>query len=615
MLSKNEIIKEIKNEDPIIRNAIYNYVSKKHLYEDKDINEAFIEFIKNNYKELDYMSLRYSKLNKEIIETLIEINLKEKEEYIKSSINNVLVNHYSIIKELDYDFEEMMKNNNSQNTADKENELLYKKIKHFTKKDPEQILDLYVKNVEQYYLNNEETDNIRIMRKALGIALIQTVDGHFQLLKYITSIMDWAVECQENYQEFIGTHMPYLMKLLCQCGEQGFTRLILQTYLSGIDSDEDRYEAYNYFSNISESKYADIFIDILNQFDKEEVEDWYYDIAEYLQFTKIEKFLLKELKNTKNREIKENIICILARNFNKEVIPYALDFYKKGDYETDVYIKEALYPLLVLENKQDEISRKLIDEVRNDEIFYTEQYEEKKKFIATILSNAQKEKLKDKPHIKIYENIRKLHDEITRDMIKYLEDGKFELKINYPEKNHQKGAEEVSYIKAQFDTKEEIGVRGIHNLTIYKNAENMNCITEEFVKNKRYEEKEKNEMLECMLNSEAGLFEVLNADILEGKVYLRDVLTDKTYCIIDIALSSSMDADKIYIYTRIVTYNGISFGTGFVIPFRKKDKFICEWIQKNKSEYNRKQEVTRMLELYREYDKNFKRVIMTTRSF
>ena len=615
MLSKNEIIKEIKNEDPIIRNAIYNYVSKKHLYEDKDINEAFIEFIKNNYKELDYMSLRYSKLNKEIIETLIEINLKEKEEYIKSSINNVLVNHYSIIKELDYDFEEMMKNNNSQNTADKENELLYKKIKHFTKKDPEQILDLYVKNVEQYYLNNEETDNIRIMRKALGIALMQTVEGHLQLLKYITSIMDWAVECQENYQEFIGTHMPYLMKLLCQCGEQGFTRLILQTYLSGIDSDEDRYEAYNYFSNISETKYADIFIDILNKFDKEEIEDWYYDIAEYLQFTKIEKFLLKELKNTKNREIKENIICILARNFNKEVIPYALDFYKKGDYETDVYIKEALYPLLVLENKQDEISRKLIDEVRNDEIFYTEQYEEKKEFIATILSNAQKEKLKDKPHIKIYENIRKLHDEITRDMIKYLEDGKFELKINYPEKNYQKGAEEVSYIKAQFDTKEEIGVRGIHNLTIYKNAENMNCITEEFVKNKRYEEKEKNEMLECMLNSEAGLFEVLNADILEGKVYLRDVLTDKTYCIIDIALSSSMDVDKIYIYTRIVTYNGISFGTGFVIPFRKKDKFIREWIQKNKSEYNRKQEVTRMLELYREYEKNFKRVIMTTRSF
>lgn len=615
MLNKNEIIKELKNEDFIIRNAIYEYVSKMHLYEDRDINKSFIEFIKNNYKEIDYTTLRYSKLNKEIIETLIEINLKESEEYIKTAINNVLVNHYDIIKDLDYDFEEMMKNNDSQNTKDKQNELLYRKIKHFSNKAPKQLLDLYIKNVEQYYLNEEDTENTKIMRKAIGTALMRTEEGHIELLSYLSPIVDEAVQSQENYNEFIETHMPYLAKLFCQSERQEYSKLILELYLSDVYSEEDRHEIYYYCSKISDSKYADMFIKKIKEFNKEEKEDWCYDIAEYLQFPEVDEFLLKELKDTNNSEIRENIICVLAQRFNKEVIPYGLEFFEEGEYDTDVYIKKSLYSLLVLENKQDEISNRIIEDVRNDEIFYSEPYQEKMKAIAGILSEFQKEKLKDRPHIKTYEMIRKIHNEITRDMIKYLESGKFELKIEYPEKNQQREAEEVSYINSQFDTKTEMGVRGIHNVTIYKNAENMNCITEEFIKNKRYDEQEKNEMLECMLNSEAGLFEILNVDILEGKIYLRDVLTNKKYCIIDIALSSNMNNDKVYIYTRIVTYNGISFGTGFSIPFRKKDKFICEWIQKNKSEYTRKQEVTRMLELYREYNRNSKGAVMIIREF
>ena len=44
MLNKNEIIKELKNEKFIVRDNIYEHVCRLHLYDDKDINSAFIDF-------------------------------------------------------------------------------------------------------------------------------------------------------------------------------------------------------------------------------------------------------------------------------------------------------------------------------------------------------------------------------------------------------------------------------------------------------------------------------------------------------------------------------------------------------------------------------------------
>ena len=58
MLSKSEIIKELKNKEFIVRDAVYEYVCRLHLYDDEDINKAFIEFIENNYnKGINYVGL------------------------------------------------------------------------------------------------------------------------------------------------------------------------------------------------------------------------------------------------------------------------------------------------------------------------------------------------------------------------------------------------------------------------------------------------------------------------------------------------------------------------------------------------------------------------------
>ena len=71
-------------------------------------------------------------------------------------------------------------------------------------------------------------------------------------------------------------------------------------------------------------------------------------------------------------------------------------------------------------------------------------------------------------------------------------------------------------------------------------------------------------------------------------------------------MSGNKNNAEIYFYTRIISYNGISFGTGLSLIFDKKDAFIQEWIINNKKDYNKKQEIFRFLELYNKYrdDKN-----------
>lgn len=135
----------------------------------------------------------------------------------------------------------------------------------------------------------------------------------------------------------------------------------------------------------------------------------------------------------------------------------------------------------------------------------------------------------------------------------------------------------------------------------------MNCITEEFIKNNKYRAQNKIELLKSILNSEAGLFEIIETDRENGQVHLKNVLNNKEYCMTDIGLSSNVNNDNIYIYTRIITYHTISFGTGLNLAFGKNDEVICKWIKENLNNVDKKQEISRFMELYNEYKKNDKR--------
>ena len=142
------------------------------------------------------------------------------------------------------------------------------------------------------------------------------------------------------------------------------------------------------------------------------------------------------------------------------------------------------------------------------------------------------------------------------------------------------------------------------NIIVYKNSSTANCLTEEYLRKNKFRKPEKVEFLRAMLNSEAGLFEITKTDEENGQVRMKNVLSGKEYLVTDIALSGNKNNDKFYLYNRIITYNGISFGTGIGIVFEKTDKFINNWIKENKKNYNAKEEMLRFLTLYNEYQKN-----------
>ena len=594
MLSKEIILKEITNEEVIVKEAIFEYICNLHLYDDEEINKALIKFLASNYMEINLAPLLYSKLNKEIIECLIKISLDTKSDYIKIKISDILINHYNLIKDMDYQFEKILQID--------EDILLYKKITHFSKKDPTELIQLYKNNLKEYYFLDNDTHISEIMRKAIATALVQTDEGYNKLSEYINYLKE-----NNDIEELVYNHMPYLIYPLCQCHDTKYKYLILNLYFNNLDDIDYEDECNYYFSNIPNEeleKFIDIYIQYLKKVDKGGLEEYYYDLAEYLNSEKIDVFLLDELKRNRDKEIKANIIRILAKKFNKEIIPYALNIIKTDAYYDVDIIKEALAPLLILEKNDEQLSKDIIQEIKNHENWIDEA---KYEFLYDLLNDIQNYLLKDEPHIKEYRRIRNIHDDMMSDMVNYLISKNFKIADSRIGNN-------INYMNTKFDITTELGLHAIANILVYKNLENIKCVTEIFKEQNRYKGQEKLDMLDSMLNSEAGLFEIFKTDRKKGFIYLRNVLNDKEYCITDVGMSSNVNNDIFYLYTRIIQYQGISFGTALNIPFNKDDEFINKWIKENKEVFNQKAEVSRFMELYNSYLKDNKNIIALSKN-
>jgi hypothetical protein len=193
-------------------------------------------------------------------------------------------------------------------------------------------------------------------------------------------------------------------------------------------------------------------------------------------------------------------------------------------------------------------------------------------------------------------------------MIDYYDEGKFQIAFNtahsLQDSKTLKSKGGLILLESDFDMESETSARAFYDMNIYKSAPNANCITEAFIKSNRFRKQEKVKMLHSMLNSELGLFELTNADSDEGYAYIKEVFTGKEYKIVDVAMSSNTGHDNNYFYMRIITYRDISFNSGFVLIFEKKDKFVTDFIKRNKADYNSKGELVRFTELYNGYSKN-----------
>ena len=128
----------------------------------------------------------------------------------------------------------------------------------------------------------------------------------------------------------------------------------------------------------------------------------------------------------------------------------------------------------------------------------------------------------------------------------------------------------------------------------------------------RFKKPDKVEFLHSMLNSVAGLFEVTKIEQSEGYVCLKEVFTGIEHRIIDIAMSGLQNSDDYYIYLRVITYNGISFGTGLNFTFKKNDPFIRQYIKRTVGKPSSFRGFSMFVDLYNQFSKDSKRIEVVT---
>jgi preprotein translocase subunit Sss1 len=235
-----------------------------------------------------------------------------------------------------------------------------------------------------------------------------------------------------------------------------------------------------------------------------------------------------------------------------------------------------------------------------------ERKQEQQEALMTMLVNLNRSLLDDKPHIKEYKKIRRLHGEIVNGMMEYYHEDKFQRQVITDiesEEDSEPKERIVTLLEATFDYDTREGAQALCEHIVYKAAPNVTCITEDFLNKHRYRKPEKIEFLQAMLDSYVGLFEITATDRQEGYAYLKDVFTDREFKITDTSICASPNFENYYMYTRVITYHGISFGTGLSLIFGKTDPFITKYIEREREGFQAREEFRRFIELYNRFSK------------
>lgn len=207
-----------------------------------------------------------------------------------------------------------------------------------------------------------------------------------------------------------------------------------------------------------------------------------------------------------------------------------------------------------------------------------------------------KEKNNSGISIKEYYLVKDIHNKIIEKMDEYFEKDKYNLKQKlskvgpYIAKELNCEEKQLKYY-FQFD-KDNIDI--FYEVFYYDNHPNLISITEEYIEKGEFKELEKVKMLESMRNSYSSLFQINN--INDIYIELEDIFTKEKIEIIDTTLTVlSNISEKIYLYSRIINYNDISF-IGCTPIIIKKDK---EEIKNYINNYDKnKSSLSRCLELY-----------------
>lgn len=215
-----------------------------------------------------------------------------------------------------------------------------------------------------------------------------------------------------------------------------------------------------------------------------------------------------------------------------------------------------------------------------------------------MLINLNRFFLKNKEHIKKYNHIRKLHSDIIDSMIKYLQ-GKDYDSHKYLDSILEDIDRETKGLDFNLTLDDADDASVLVDLFVYKNHHKIPSITEVYLKKKKFRNEEKVKLLKSMNNSYVGLFKVIAVNKEEGYVTYQDVFTHKRFKIIDISMSSTLIINKsnpVYIYNRVITFDGISFAMGIHSMMMGNHKGLKEFINKHK--YNQCSDFSRCLLVY-----------------
>ena len=210
------------------------------------------------------------------------------------------------------------------------------------------------------------------------------------------------------------------------------------------------------------------------------------------------------------------------------------------------------------------------------------------------LVNFRKLLIKNRPEIKKYEKIRKLHEDVLYSLENYL------IK-NIDKKSNETTkclTNEKFFYPIDLDSRSESNRSILFEIFIFKTHPDLKSITEEYVEKNKFRNPDKIKMLNAMNNSVVGLFKVVDVDFDSCIVTYEDVFTHKKYKLMDISFSTiySKSYDGIYMYNRLITYDNITFGTGSPISFLNSDKKVKDFIKKHN--YKNHSNLYRCLYLY-----------------
>ena len=216
------------------------------------------------------------------------------------------------------------------------------------------------------------------------------------------------------------------------------------------------------------------------------------------------------------------------------------------------------------------------------------------------LLNIRKYILNSKSHIKKYNKYRKIHAEILSSMSSYIFDGKYDFGKYIDELNKDRDVSSFENLKGyNLSSDNPVDLSIIIELFVYKNLKDVPSVTEIYLEKNKFKNQDKVKLLKAMNESYVGLFKVVDIDFDDAYVTYEDVFTNKRFKVIDISMSAFSKVDKdnpIYMYNRVITVDGISFGTGIHCNLSYKSKEFRKFLKEH--DYKKSTDFARCLTLY-----------------